>query len=430
MVGAALGGAFGMGAHYRLRRMYLALCARYHRGDHDIDVAGFSRGAAMALHFTNIVKRYGVVKPDGPRHWGFHYYAGLGWTFRFPKLQPSGQSVAIRFLGLWDTVATFGVPLRPFRNRSKQWWITTIPDNVLRSFHAMALDEVRTTYALVRPTHAGDPDRIYELWFRGVHSNIGGSYPDRGLSDIALAWMMEMYLWTLDKEKQASDVSIDFVHVLRMISPERAKALEEWTGRSLETLEPDADGELGRPAALRHTAWREIPDSALIHHTAFRRTRNLILDHYSANRRLLRRIPGDARPVYDPPLFYSETPRQAAERVADEAFRYVPVRAAQWCSVRDAYPVRSDDWLAPAPALDSRREDLIVNYSRASFVAVAAAWLQAGKPAATELAFHGPLTDEAGRRVESGPAVDWIIDVLRYLENYVPSLRNFRKGES
>jgi hypothetical protein len=426
LIGKALGGIFGVGGRYRLRRMYLALCARYHGGDHDIDVVGFSRGAALAIHFTHVIERYGVPDPLGPRHRGFRHYAGLGWTFRFPKLAPPAAPITVRFLGLWDTVATFGVPIRPFRNRSKRWWITTIPGNVLRSFHAMALDEVRTTFALVRPTPART-DQHYEVWFRGAHSNIGGSYPDRGLSDIALAWMMEMYLWTLDFEKQSiASVGDDFVDALRMIGPERLPTPKHWAGTSLETVEPDADGELGLPAAVRRSAWREIPESALFHHSVQRRTKNLISDHYRANRRLLRQIPGDARPVYDPPFFYSETPQQAGERVAAEAFGNIPVRAAAWFRVRDAYPVRSDDWLAPAPQLNSRREDLTVNCSRNTFMRVATAWLQAGKPAAAALDLRDPLTDFDGNVIDTRDAAAWIVEVLRLLELYVPELRDYQ----
>jgi type VI secretion system (T6SS) phospholipase Tle1-like effector len=75
----------------------------------------------------------------------------------------------------------------------------------------MSLDEVRATFALVRPERDDlDEERHYEVWFRGVHSNVGGGYTDRSLSDIALAWMMEMYLWTLDKDTERAVVPKGF----------------------------------------------------------------------------------------------------------------------------------------------------------------------------------------------------------------------------
>jgi hypothetical protein len=427
-LGAIFGGTFGAGGRYRLRRMFMALCKRYHAGDRDIDIVGFSRGAALAIHFTNLIERYGVPDPAGPRHLGWHYYEGLGLTFRFPKLPGTPPApVPIRFLGVWDAVATFGVPVGPFRNKSSRWWVTKLPQNVARSFHAMALDEVRATFELVRPSEAFQ-DQQYELWFRGAHSNVGGSYPDRGLSDIALAWMMEMYLWTLDFEQSASVAPDDFIHALRMISPERLLPPKSWDGTSLEELLPDPDGELGLPLAADRAKWRPLPAAAKVHHSAFERTPNLILDHYSANRRLLRRIPPDAIAVYDPPLFYSDTPEQAAARVASAAFGNIPVRAAPWCAVCNAWPVRGDGWWAPAPRLDAQRKELDVNFSKETFVAVATVWLQAGKPDVAR--FRLPqgihMTDCDGDEVDRQLATKWTVDVLKFLEMHVPALREYR----
>ena len=422
LLGRALGGIFGVGAKYRLRRMYLALCARYHGGDTDIDLVGFSRGAALALHFSHVIARYGIRRPDAPRHLAWHYYEGLGWTFRFPRADGAAAAPPIRFLGLWDTVGSFGIPIGPFRNLSKRWWITSIPGIVRRSFHAMALDEVRATFALVRPQRSEERSRHYEVWFRGVHSNIGGGYFDRGLSDISLAWMIEMYLWTLDKEGAADiDAPPYLLEALQLISPRRADGAPRWPAGTYETLEPDPDGELGRPADGRRQTWRDVPAGALVHHSVFLRTENLVNDHHRGNRPLLRRVPRDARPVYDPPFFYSETPRQQAVRVATEAFHHIPVRAADWFTVRGVRVVRSDDWLAPG----DRRRSLTDDISLASFTSVAAEWLLQGRPAPHAIVVAQPLVNAAGAPVEPLSATAWIVDVLEALEPYVPALRDF-----
>jgi uncharacterized protein (DUF2235 family) len=182
VLGRLIGGAFGAGARWRVRKMYRRLCERYHvDGDRDIDIIGFSRGAATAVHFANVIHAYGIRNPRGPRHLAWHYDQLLGWSWRAPtaKAQPDGPAPAIRFLGLWDAVASIGIPIGPFRNRpTKRWRVATIPANVRRSFHAMALDEVRATFALIRAKRDdGNDDLHYELWFRGVHSNIGGGTP-------------------------------------------------------------------------------------------------------------------------------------------------------------------------------------------------------------------------------------------------------------
>src|SRR5262245_20658284 len=213
LVGRIIGGAFGVGAKWRIRKMYRSLCRRYHGGDRNIDIVGFSRGAALAVHFANVIAERGIPRLDGPKHLAWHYDPLLGWSWRMPKASPlSTSATPIRFIGLFDTVASIGLPIGPFRNRpTRRWRVTTIPSNVLHDFHAMALDEVRATFALIRPQRVDqDPARHYELWFRGVHSNIGGGYADRGLSDIALVWMMEMYLWTLDQECEEVEMTRAF----------------------------------------------------------------------------------------------------------------------------------------------------------------------------------------------------------------------------
>src|SRR4051812_39074579 len=86
VVGRVAGGAWGVGWLPRVNETYEALCKNYVGGDHDIDVIGFSRGAAIALDFVNKVNRDGI--------------------------QRQGKVIAehppIRFVGLFDIVAAFG----------------------------------------------------------------------------------------------------------------------------------------------------------------------------------------------------------------------------------------------------------------------------------------------------------------------------------
>jgi hypothetical protein len=454
MIGRVIGGAFGAGAKWRIRKMYRRLCRRYHNGDTTIDIVGFSRGAATAVHFANVIAARGIPHPDGPKHHAWHYDALLGWSWRMPKttVRKEGEAPKIRFLGLFDTVASIGLPIGPFRNRpTPRWRVTTIPVNVLHDFHAMALDEVRATFALIRPTRVDrDPDRHYELWFRGVHSNIGGGYADRGLSDIALGWMMEMYLWTLDQECEEIEIRQTFTDALEQLQPRvpvpvPPKAVQSGMtsplpttaavdnaanppnaaasdDANLETLEPNPDGELGRPSDIRRQAWRAMPADALIHHSVFRRSKNLLLDHHRANRRLLRPIPGDARPVYDPPYFNQPTPRDEAEAVVLEAFYRLPVRAADWLLVRGKNVVRSDDWLGEG----RRRRDVAIALSRKLFVDTCTDWLLYGFSSIDELGLPEKVHNYKGEEVDAKDAAQWLIDVLTAIEPFVPSLRQYR----
>jgi len=454
-IGRLIGGAFGTGAKWRIRKMYRSLCRRYHAGDTTIDIVGFSRGAATAVHFANVIAARGIPRPKGPTHRLWHYDTLLGWSWRMPKttVPKEGEAPEIRFLGLFDTVASIGLPIGPFRNRpTPRWRVTTIPANVLHDFHAMALDEVRATFALIRPTRVDqDPNRHYELWFRGVHSNIGGGYADRGLSDIALGWMMEMYLWTLDQECEEITIRQAFADALEQLQPQvpipvppkaeqsQVPSTEPTPAASakgttntpnaaaaddanLETLEPNPDGELGRPSDIRRQAWRAMPADALIHHSVVRRSKNLLLDHHRANRRLLRPIPGDARPVYDPPYFNQPTPRDEAEAIVLEAFYRLPVRAADWLVVRGKHVVRSDDWLGEG----RRRRDVESALTRQFFVETGTDWLLCGFAPIDTLRLPEKVSDYYGKEMDAKDAAGWLIDVLTAIEPFVPSLREYR----
>ncbi|MCC7060100.1 MAG: DUF2235 domain-containing protein, partial [Burkholderiaceae bacterium] len=128
-----------------------------------IDVIGFSRGAAMARDFVNRVS--GLVASD--------YYS------------TRGICVDLRFLGLWDTVAQFG----PF-GRDNRSWMLAVPSAVRATFHAVALNEHRRLFPL--ESALGGEAWVIERGFIGDHSDIGGGNSEGDLSDVTLAWMVNM----------------------------------------------------------------------------------------------------------------------------------------------------------------------------------------------------------------------------------------------
>ncbi len=156
-IGKLLGGLGGVGGRFRINRAMEQLRQFFAEGDRMVDIIGFSRGAALALHFANQVQ----------------------------EEQPGAE---VRFLGLWDVVGCFGLP----GNDLNIGWDLTLPDNVKHCYHAMALDERRGNFCLTRvaPRKGGAlGDRLQEVWFRGVHSDVGGGQCP-GLSNIALCWML------------------------------------------------------------------------------------------------------------------------------------------------------------------------------------------------------------------------------------------------
>lgn len=128
----------------------------------DIDVIGFSRGAAMGRDFTN---RVAERIADG-------------------AYQRLGACVRLRFLGLWDTVAQFGVD-----GAGNFAWKLSVPTAVAYTAHAVALNEHRMLFpgeSIVGSPLAGV--RV-ERGFIGAHADVGGSYAEGDLSDVALNWM-------------------------------------------------------------------------------------------------------------------------------------------------------------------------------------------------------------------------------------------------
>jgi hypothetical protein len=166
-VGRVIGGAFGAGGPMRLKEAYKELCDNWAQGDRVIDIVGFSRGAALALDFANKVEDSGIRRPG---------------TKDVVEERPP-----IRFLGLWDVVGSFGVPINvgllDFQEVNFGHKLS-IPDNVEYCFHAIAMDERRQTFRVTRVLNG------YEVWFRGVHSDVGGGNGNVGLSSITLRWML------------------------------------------------------------------------------------------------------------------------------------------------------------------------------------------------------------------------------------------------
>ena len=162
MLGKIAGGAFGVGGHDRIEDAKRDMAKQFADGDRKIDIVGFSRGAALAVHFANVVADDGV------------------------KVAGIVEKPAIRFLGVWDIVAAFGIPINLGINfnRINLGYKLGLAKAVASCYHALALDESRPAF---RPTRVRGG---CEVWFRGVHSDVGGGNNNHALNDIALRWML------------------------------------------------------------------------------------------------------------------------------------------------------------------------------------------------------------------------------------------------
>ena len=181
--GRVLGGALGWGA-FRIRdEAYAVLVTNYRPGDR-IFLFGFSRGAAIARMLGAMIDKEGIPEAltiekddDG----------------RIADCNPKGERhpVEVEMLGVWDTVGAFGIPVDlfgiPFQ-RINLFRDLTVAPNVKKAYHLVAIDENRD--AFVPSLMNRDPGRIEEVWFPGVHSDVGGGYDPRRLADTTLHYMM------------------------------------------------------------------------------------------------------------------------------------------------------------------------------------------------------------------------------------------------
>lgn len=175
---------------------YRYLMAQYQPGD-TLYLFGFSRGAYAARVLAGMLSKVGLL------HAGFDEMVRFAWeTYVDPANKEAATAFrqhycreipGVRFLGLFDTVSAIGLPWVP-----KTFPRTFNNGDVEIVRHAQALDEHRVMFvpnswtALPRPVHGKPATDVRQVWFAGVHSDVGGGYPndEAGLSRIALAWMV------------------------------------------------------------------------------------------------------------------------------------------------------------------------------------------------------------------------------------------------
>lgn len=197
------GGLLGFGLSRNIRECYRWLVRTYEPGD-ELYLMGFSRGAFTARSLAGLVRQAGILRPEHEDRIGDAYrlYRARGddakpnglesRLFRRSWSYPEG---GIWCVGVWDTVGSLGIPtfglVVPWLSR---WWSfhdTELSSRVRHAFQALAIDERRrpfrpTLWTLPEP----EPGQVLEqVWFPGVHSDVGGGLPGRGLSDLTLTWM-------------------------------------------------------------------------------------------------------------------------------------------------------------------------------------------------------------------------------------------------
>lgn len=223
MINRIGGGALGLGIDYKIQSAYRFICLNYEPDD-EIYLFGFSRGAYIVRSLAGLIYNSGLLKrenlrkvseayeiyrnrrkdykPDFPKSLEFRQENGI--TYFPPQGKPEIDCgrVSIKALGCWDTVCSLGIPkvnivgmLRnsKFHRDRYEFYDDRVNRFIEHAFHAVAVDETRSVFdvTLMEPHDDRDEKQILQVWFPGVHGCVGGGDKSvRGLSDIALLWMM------------------------------------------------------------------------------------------------------------------------------------------------------------------------------------------------------------------------------------------------
>ena len=197
------GGAFGMGLSRGVQQVYRHIVNNYEPGD-ELFLFGFSRGAYMARSTAGLIRNAGILRRQNVDQIGAAYalYRDRVTHPRDVESQLfrrtfSHEDARIRFIGVWDTVGALGIPWSGIPgvdriNRRWQFHDTQLSSTVQSAFQALAIDEARKPFqpAIWQQQPTAVDQTLEQVWFSGVHCDVGGGYPDTGLSDISLKWMV------------------------------------------------------------------------------------------------------------------------------------------------------------------------------------------------------------------------------------------------
>jgi uncharacterized protein (DUF2235 family) len=305
------GMAMGYGLEADIRDAYVFLMNYYEPGDR-LYLFGFSRGAYTARAVASLLHMYGLIPrgneplvpyairmlaainklrgqntDDDQRKAIFDLADQFRETFARRQCKP-------HFVGVWDTVSSVGW----YENPTHFPYSADNPDIEIGR-HAVAIDERRAFFrtnlwrlAGVPPTSG--PKDLKQVWFPGVHCDVGGGYPEAesGLSKLALDWMIH--------EARAAGLLVEQQNVDRVLGK---------SGGGYAPPDPNAQAHESLTAGWwpvelapkRHYSWAEnkwerranlgrrrtIPPRSLVHESAYQRAGD-----YKA------RLPADA--VHEP----------------------------------------------------------------------------------------------------------------------------------
>ena len=196
------GNAFGAGISKNIKECYKFIFENFNADDR-IFLFGFSRGATTVRSLSSFIHMFGILPKSRPELIDKAYE-----IYKKPKTREAAATeflkrhhnmwCKIRFVGVWDTVAALGIPITGLNAIIEQVpsWKNNFQDlrmskSVEHGRHALAIDDERKIFhPVLWDRNIEDYQTMQQVWFCGMHTDVGGGYAEQGLADNALEWMV------------------------------------------------------------------------------------------------------------------------------------------------------------------------------------------------------------------------------------------------
>lgn len=307
-----LGLAFGLGVLKNIRDAYRFIMEVWERGDR-IFLFGFSRGAysvrvlAGMLHTVGLLGRGSVEMvpyamriykqldekkedEDSLRKWK-QLCDEFRWTFARPMFDGDEERhCTVHFVGVWDTVSSVGWVANPAKFPH-----TAANPSIEIIRHAVSLDERRAFFRQNLFHKATAKQDLIEIWFPGVHCDVGGGYPSlfRSNPDVYSELWRLPFQWILREARHAGLIVDDsrLIKILRSNLEERAiwadpihnslvgpwHLAEHWRKRVWNFERKKYEWKAGKYTP------RTVPENALIHLSLLERLKSDSLGYAPIN---------------------------------------------------------------------------------------------------------------------------------------------------
>lgn len=282
-----LGKAIGYGLESDVRDAYVFLMNNFEPDD-QVFLFGFSRGAYTVRVLASLLHMYGLLPKDNEPlvPYAIRMMTATGQEkFELANLFRNTFSRSCKpwFVGVWDTVSSVGWVDNPLKvpytanNPDIEFGRQAISIDEHRAFFRQNLWRSQESQAGATPIPVGPKD-VKQVWFPGVHCDVGGGYPEAksGLSKIALEWMLaEAHAHNLILNKDRTDLVLGkkgegYIPPDPLAQIHNSLTFAWWPAEFVLKKHYDwKTGKSGRRMNLFRR--RTIPPGSCIHESAFQR---------------------------------------------------------------------------------------------------------------------------------------------------------------